>query len=140
MSHTLGRFRLCCVPVVAAVLALGCGGAKGERVREVRGTVSYKGQPLDSGTVRVVGANNEVAFATVQTDGSFILTDVPPGEVKIGVLQGGGPQSVGDSSGKKAEKAARPAVVLPKQFHDPETSGFTRTIEPGTTKLDIDFS
>lgn len=126
------------VAVLAAVAVAGCGEPDG-RVREVRGTVSYKGQPLDSGTVRVVGANNEVAFAVVQADGSFILTDVPPGEVKIGVQQGNEPRSVGDSSGKKAANAARAPVALPKKFHDPETSGVTHTIAHGTTKLDIDF-
>jgi hypothetical protein len=140
MMHILGRVRGWCVPLLVAVLAVGCGGAKNERVREVRGTVTYKGQPLDSGTVRVVGANNEVAFAVVQKDGSFILTDVPPGEVKVGVIQGNEPRNVGDSSGKKAERPAKPVVALPKKFHDPETSGFTTTIAPGTTRLDIDFS
>jgi hypothetical protein len=140
MNQLLGRLRVWCVPVLLAALAAGCGGAKGERVREVRGTVSYKGQPLDSGTVRIVGANNEVAFGVVQKDGSYVVTDVPPGEVRIGVIQGNEPRSVGDSSGNKAAKDARPAVALPKKFHDPETSGFTTTITPGTTRLDIDFS
>ena len=87
----------------------------------------------------MVGANHEVAFAAVQKDGSYILTDVPPGEVKIGVQQGNEPRSVGDSSGKKAEKAAKPPVTLPKKFHDPETSGVTHTITHGMTRLDIDF-
>lgn len=140
MLHIPARIRVWCVPVLVAVLAAGCGGAKNEKVREVRGTVSYKGRPLDSGTVRVVGANNEVAFAVVQTDGSFILTDVPPGEVKVGVIQGNQPRNVGDSSGKKAGRPDKPLVVLPKKYHDPETSGFTTTVGPGTTRLDIDFS
>ncbi|HYH69573.1 MAG TPA: hypothetical protein VD866_33060 [Urbifossiella sp.] len=140
MMHVFDRSRVWCVPLLAAVFALGCGGAEGERVREVRGTVTYKGQPLQSGTVRVVGANNEVAFAVVHKDGSFILTDVPPGEVKVGVIQGNEPRNVGDSSGKKAERPGKPVVVLPKKFHDPETSGFTTTVAPDTTRLDIDFS
>jgi hypothetical protein len=137
MNSTRVRCRALSAALVAAV-AVGCGGQDG-RVREVRGTVSYKGEPLQSGTVRVVGANNEVAFAAVQTDGSYILTDVPPGEVKIGVQQGNEPRSVGDSSGRKAEKAGRVPVALPKKFHDPETSGVTHVIAHGTTKLDIDF-
>lgn len=139
MTDIVSRFRVWCVPVLLAAAAAGCG-AKGGRVREIHGTVSYKGEPLQSGTVRFVGPNNEVAFATVQKDGTYIVTDVPPGDVKIGVIQGNEPRNVGDSSGKKAEKAARPTVVLPKKYHDPETSGVTRTVGPDTTQLDLDFS
>jgi hypothetical protein len=139
MSNVLSRLRVWCVPLALAAAAAGCA-TKGGRVREVRGTVSYKGAPLESGTVRFVGPNNEVAFATVQKNGTYIVTDVPPGDVKIGVIQGNEPRNVGDSSGKKAEKAARPAVVLPKKYHDPETSGVTRTVAPDTTQLDLDFS
>jgi hypothetical protein len=137
MNFTIARGRVWRAALVAA-LAVGCAG-RDQKVREVRGTVSYKGEPLQSGTVRAVGPNNEVAFAVVQGDGSYILTDVPAGEVKIGVQQGNEPRSVGDSSGKKADKAARPAVVLPQKYYDPETSGVTRTITHETTTLDIDF-
>jgi hypothetical protein len=140
MTQQLRRFRVwCALPLLAVAVAAGCGESGG-KVREIRGTVSYKGEPLQAGTVRFVGANNEVAFAVVQKDGSYIITDVPPGEVKVGVLPDNGPRSVGDSSGKKAEKAAKPAVVLPKKYHDPETSGMTKTVKSDTTKLDIDFS
>ena len=68
MTDVLSRLRVWCVPVLLAAVAAGCG-AKGGRVREIHGTVSYKGEPLQSGTVRFVGPNNEVAFATVQKDG-----------------------------------------------------------------------
>jgi hypothetical protein len=132
--------RLGGVAVVCLAVALtGCGGSGTDKAKEIRGSVSYKGQKLESGTVRFVSANNEVAFARVQPDGSFIITDVSPGEVKVGVIQGNEPRSVGDSSGKPAAKPTKPPVVLPQKYQDPATSGVTKTVEASTRQLDIDF-
>jgi len=125
---------------LVCVAAAGCGGGGGvQKAKEIRGFVSYKGEKLSSGTVRFLSASNEVAFARVQPDGSFIITDVVPGEVKVGVQQGNEPKNVGDSSGKKAEKQAKPAVVLPKKYQDPATSGVVKTVDTSTRQLDIDF-
>lgn len=129
-----GGVALVCITVA------GCGGGGGaQKAKEIRGFVSYKGEKLSSGTVRFMSASNEVAFAVVQPDGSYIITDVVPGEVKIGVQQGNEPKSVGDSSGKPAAKPTKPPVVLPLKFHDPATSGMVKTVDASTRQLDIDF-
>lgn len=126
--------------LAVVTLAAGCGGGGGvQKAKEIRGVVTYKGEKLSSGTVRFLSANNEVAFGRVLPDGTYIITDVVPGEVKIGVQQGGEPKNVGDSSGKPVPKQTKPPVVLPAKYHDPATSGVVKTVDTSTRELNIEF-
>ncbi len=102
----------------------------------VNGTVRYKGQPVPSGILQFVGDGGTYSAAALQSDGTFIITDVVPGEVKVGIQER--PQSAGSSSGK--DGGPRPAPVsLPPQYRDPQTSGLTYTITPETKALNIDL-
>jgi hypothetical protein len=68
------------------------------------------------------------------------VTDVVPGEVKVGVMET--PQGSGSSSPAEAKAShgpKGPAVSLPDKYHDPTTSGLTYTITPETTELPIDI-
>ncbi len=129
-------------PVVASTLAIAVGIAAAgcsqgpPKKATIRGTVSYAGLPLHEGILRFVGPGGEFSMAPVQVDGSFIITDVVPGEVAVGFTQG--PQSSGDSSGKDTEKTKK-VVTLPKKYHDPATSNVKYTITADTTELNVDF-
>lgn len=77
--------------VVLPVFA-GCGPKQVEKVN-LSGTASYKGQRLTGGIIRIVGPGGEYAAGVVQADGTYPVTDVLPGEIKVGVvrrLEGGG--------------------------------------------------
>ena len=116
------------VPLVAALALLtGCGPPT-KKVVTVEGTVTYKGQQLKSGIVKFVAPNGDFATANVRPDGTFSMTDVVPGEQKVGYV--GGPMSSGSSDGSAAPggAAAKAAAAVPPKFGDPQTSGVTVTV------------
>jgi hypothetical protein len=133
----LYRHRSACslATVVMVIVTLaGCSG--GIKKVTVKGTIAYKGQPLRYGMLQFIGPEGSTSAAVIQGDGTFIITDVVPGEVKVGVMQG--PQSSGTSSGEKT--APQPAPVsLPTKYGNPETSGVKYTITPETKEIHIEL-
>lgn len=138
LSTRRGPRCLAALAAVALIAAAGCG-PKGVKKVTVSGTVSYKGQSLQSGILKFVGPDGAYSAASIQPDGTYIITDVVPGEVKVGVMEapGGSGSSSGDTKGSAAPK--RPAVSLPEKFREPETSGVKYTITPDTKELAIDL-
>src|SRR5262249_48922693 len=61
-----------------AVALVGCGGVK---KITVNGTVSYKGQKLSSGILKFIGPGGAYSAAQINSDGTYIMTDVVPGDV-----------------------------------------------------------
>lgn len=122
---------------VVAVAVAGCSG--GVKKVTFHGTVSYKGQPVRSGIVKFVGPEGSYSAAVLQSDGTFIVTDVVPGEVKVGVMEA--PQGSGSSSSddKKTPGPKTPPVSLPEKYREPETSGLKYTITPETKELNIEI-
>ncbi len=111
----------------------GCSGTGVKKVT-VHGTVSYKGQLLRSGILKFVGPEGATQAAVIQSNGTFIITDVVPGEVKVGVMEA--PQGSRPGS---ADEPKSPPVALPDKYRDPETSGVKYTITPETTELPIEI-
>lgn len=135
MTVTLSRIIVPGLIAVVAVVATGCSRG-GTQKMTVDGTISYKGERLRSGILRAVGADGSFATASIRPDGTFTLTDVVPGEIKVGVMEA--PQAGGSSDGK-AGPAARPPVALPSKIQDPDKSGLHYTIAPGTHELAIEI-
>jgi len=131
------RFRSLVGLAVLAAAVAGCS-SKGVKKITVNGTVSYKGQPVRSGILKFAGPEGAYSAASIQPDGSYTITDVIPGETKVGLMES--PQGSGSSSGDKAAPAPKePPVPLPEKFREPTTSGVVYTITPETTKLDIEL-
>jgi hypothetical protein len=128
--------RLLALTAVVLVVVSGCSD-RGVKKVTINGTVSYRGQPVPSGMLRFVGAEGSYSAGVIQSDGTFIITDVVPGEVKIGVMQR--PQSTGDSSGKGGNKPRKPPVMLPAKYLNPDTSGVKYTIASDSTTLNVEF-
>lgn len=121
--------------VIAAVP--GCGD-KGVKKVTVKGTVTYKGEKVTSGLLKWSGPAYTVA--QIQEDGSFIMTDVIPGEVKVGVMESPSGSGSSDPNAKSAPGPKRsPASALPQKLREPDTSGVTVTITPDTKELNVDL-
>ena len=130
--------RILGLAVVAVVAVSGCS-SKGVKKVTVSGTISYKGHRLQSGILKFVGPEGAYSAASIQPDGTFIITDVVPGEVKVGVMEApGGSGSSSSSDDNKASSRTKP-VSLPEKYREPETSGLKYTITPDTKELNIDI-
>jgi hypothetical protein len=129
-----GRLLGLVLAVLAVAAVAGC--SSGTKKVTVNGTVTYKGQPVRSGILQFVGPEGSYSAAAVQSDGTFIITDVVPGEVKVGIMEA--PQGSGSSSDDKARSAPKaPPVSLPDKYRSPETSGLKYTITADTRELPI---
>ncbi|HEX3149040.1 MAG TPA: hypothetical protein VHR66_13245 [Gemmataceae bacterium] len=141
--------------VGTALLALvaGCNSQT-----SVSGKVTYKGTPVSTGSVTLVASNGQVYTGNLNSDGTFQISDVPTGEVQIGIVganpgsgnkpppaRGGrGPAGVGRGGGEgnpegrgAAEQGTGP--VIPAQYGDPRTSGLTGKVKAGEP-LNIDLN
>jgi hypothetical protein len=118
-------------------LATGCSTHEAQ----VSGTVSYKGQPLDHGTVRFEPTGGGApAYSDVATDGSYELrtgreTGLKPGEYRATVVAleenldwaGPGPPPPGKA-------------ITPLWYQNLDTSGLQYTVEPGSNEFDIELN
>jgi hypothetical protein len=140
MPKILRRCSWCALALCAVVmLAVSGCGERGVKKLTVTGTVAYKGQKLSSGMLQFAGPEGFFSASVIQPDGKYIMTDVVPGEVKVGVMAT--PQSSGSSSspdGNVAQPKTAP-VVLPEKYREPDKSGVKYTITPDTTQLDINL-
>jgi hypothetical protein len=117
--------KLTTAALLAAALALAAGcGKPTKKMVTVTGTVTHDGHQLKSGIIKFVAPNGDFATANINPDGQFTMTDVVPGEQKVGYASG--PVSVGSSDGSKS--APGKAVNVPAKFGDPQTSGVTVTV------------
>lgn len=125
------------LPVCFLGLTIALAGCAAETKKvTVKGTVSYKGEPLQSGILQFVGADGAYSAAVVQPDGTFIITDVVPGEVKVGVQEAPGGSGSSDPKADKGGKHRAP-VSLPAKYRNAETSGLKYTITPDAAELPI---
>jgi hypothetical protein len=125
------------LPAAALLLAFisGCGSDEA-KLAAVRGTVSYRGTPLHGGTIvftpdTVRGDGGPIARAEIQSDGTYLLKTGPfpgatPGWHRVTVvsLEQPAPGSGG-----------RPHSLLPSRYHDPEQSGLSFQVRPGTENV-----
>jgi hypothetical protein len=149
-------------------LLLGTAGCASNGT--ISGKVLYRGKPLPGGTVTFLPAGGKGAFnSEIQQDGSYNLTQVPPGEVTIIVeteSKNPAPQinpqvgakeakNVKNMREKRQEEKTRmlewrtrsqprlPSkeqyVPIPASYKDPDKSGLTYTVTGGSQTYDIEL-
>jgi hypothetical protein len=139
-------------------LAAGCSGSKGT----ITGKVTYQDQALTGGIVLFVSAaGNGTRRATIGSDGSFTIENMPVGMAKIAVdtrsAQGPAagsrrpPANMTPPEGAKVPDAAKKsgiygsaprggnAVPIPENYADPEKSGLEYMVTGGTQTHNIDL-
>jgi len=135
------RFRIGLgVALMSALAATGCGSS-GPTMGRVSGTVTYKGKPIDKGTVTFISTDGERPNATGSiNDGSYTLQTTEPGD---GAVAGEYKIAVSDidSSLGNTELPGMPhkapKSALPKKYMNADTSGLTAKVEAGSNTKDL---
>jgi len=133
-ASTLGRRLAAAAGVVILPVLIGCGA---DRV-QMRGTVTYDGNPIDNGTIVFVpdGGDSRPKTATRITDGKYEFEPnfgPLPGKYKVEITwdkKTGRKISTGDADSRDETKQ-----VLPSQFNTQTT--LTAEIKRGETTLDF---
>jgi hypothetical protein len=114
--------------------AAGCGGP-----RTVTGKVSYNGKPLGKGQISFVGSGGKSASGTINADGTFVVTDVPAGEVTATVVSY---YVEGEAKfGLTPLKSAPPMrSAIPTKYNDPATSGLRYVVDARKKTIDVELT
>lgn len=125
---------------LAATLCLvaGCGGGSG--TVPVRGTVTFKGKPVPSGTVTFIPDSGQHATGEIGPDGSYTLTTYKagdgavPGSYKVVVV------AVQDTSDRlPEERASLPPPIIPTKYTSVATTDLTAQVKDGENTINFDL-
>lgn len=114
---------------------LGCGGKKAT----VTGQVSYRGNPLPSGSVNFFDDSKNIVGTATIANGSYSMANVPPGHVKISVTTPIVPQADRRHPPPKDMPGGQsaPSVPIPLMYGNPEQSGLAYDVQPGKQEHEI---
>ena len=126
--------------MATALFLSGCGGFGAQRVAEsgatLEGTVTYGKEKVPAAMIIAKGSSGTTE-GFCDDDGKYKLTNVPVGEVTIGVnIQAG----QGQLMSRKMNKEQVPKIPnVPMKYADPGTSGIKTTIAKGENKFDVEI-
>src|SRR4051794_5593820 len=135
-----------------AIVLIGAGMATGTRNTEVTGKVTYKGKPVVYGAVILVSSDGLTAAAgPIQPDGTYTVTGMRPGEVRVGVISRD-PTAQQRQHNLRWAKITRPVeqaslkakvdrkkwFKLPEKFEEPETSGVNFVLKGGQQDITLE--
>jgi hypothetical protein len=111
----------------------------------VKGIVTVDGQPLTQGRVQFYGPNNQFSTAGIDPDGTFIATDVIPGDLRVAVIDPTAsvklaPPSEKDPNPRKTTRANPKSRTIPAKYQNADTSGLTYNITPESAQIEIKMS
>jgi|SRR5579884_79280 len=157
-SHNTRRLvSLCLLLFPLSALTLGCS-----REGTVSGTVSYKGERLNRGTVTFFPEKGSGTYQSViGNDGTYSISKLPPGPAKVavsvpaagippGVIRGRAADKIekalkkGEAGGDKAAGGDKPAEPksksgspIPDKYANPDKSGLSLEVTGGKQVFDI---
>ncbi|MFN4257854.1 MAG: hypothetical protein ACK4RK_01050 [Gemmataceae bacterium] len=123
------------LPLSLALCLLGCGGKPTPEVTPVRGKVTYKGQPLATGTIVFSPdpfrcRHGRLAWSKIASDGSYQLQT---GEA-VGVAAGWYRVTVAAvevSAPTPHQPYPVPRSLIPDKYRDPQISGLVCEVKAG---------
>ena len=133
----------------AAVLCVlaGCGSSDGRsHTAPVKGKVTYKGEPLRTGSIVFVpDAGGKTAAADISAEGEYVLgsyeaTDgAIPGKHRVMIIALSAPGGTGlpEDTIKLKGGAQAPVNLIPERFADDKTSKLIADVKDGENTIDI---
>ena len=135
-----GDFAFRLVFVTLAIVLMGgiggCGKAGGKKLSAVQGTVTYKGQPLDKGTVSFMPVPKGTTSSGEISNGKYRLSTyqkddgVAAGSYKVAVIAW--------EQEPDMKTGGKPAI--PKKYFDAEKSGLTAKVSEGPQQIDFELN
>src|SRR6266511_1761841 len=121
------------VAILGFAVGCGSGNKSGDSSKnEVGGKVTL-GDKLVSGTVVFVYSDNKELQGPIGPDGSYVILDPTPGQVKIYIKASGlvAPAAKGGPETPKEGPASGSGVAPPVKYQSIATSGLTYEVKPG---------
>jgi len=121
MMRSLASAAVC----LALAVLVGCGGG-GSTKATIRGKVAYKGAPVTGGTLTLYSASGSPYPLSIKPDGTFSVSDVPVGDMRVGIDTWNEPVakvSPGGYSGGGGGQGLPPHMDIPLKYRDPRFSG-----------------
>ncbi len=138
-----------CVLVGIGVLALLCG-CSDSGLTPVRGTVTFEGEPLPTGSVRFFPAEGgRPSIGQIQPDGTYELSTTEPGDgakpgqYKVAIESvestqaGPAPTSLEQEMEMGGTGNTSVTYLLPQEYSSHQSSGLTATVEAGDNTIDF---
>jgi hypothetical protein len=142
MDARRGLKRFTAYLLLTALAACGCQSRPAEG--QVKGRVTYQGQPLPSGDVMFLAADGSKVSAGISSEGEYRIAKIPAGLARIGVVSHPRvPKGLQQPSHPNPQAAAAPPekpVTIPMHYNKPETSGLTCDVRNGENTHDIELS
>jgi hypothetical protein len=142
-----------CVGLLLLAVVVGCG-SKRSRSGVVSGKITYQARPVNDAALLLYptgGAETNPITIPVTEEGTFRISDVPPGEYKI-VVQGaeGGEGEAALLRDIPPEKRAKvksmmegqrspTTIPFPNKYKDPKTTDLKCTITEKDQPLDLEL-
>jgi hypothetical protein len=141
------KTRSCAGWMLMTLLLVACGC---HNTATVTGNVRYRGRAVTYGSVIFLNADKTARSGVIAPDGSYAVENVPPGNVRIGVIshdpakgrsivRGQKPGLPGQQGTSTQEPAVKTWFPLPANYENPERSGLVCTVSAGQINHDIDL-
>ena len=133
--------RTCLATGVAASVLVLVGGCGKPLTGEVSGKVTFRGEPVNSGTIAFIGDDGRVTSAMIE--GGSYHAKVPLGPVRITVNAGAAGMPIVPLDVIKKGTAPLPKgppkkpTPIPKRYQDARQSGLSHTVVPGKQCYDV---
>lgn len=117
---------------------VGCGSSSNGPAGQIRGRVTYEGEPVKEGVVSVYSSDlGSGASGNISPDGTYTISDpVRTGKYAVSVFPPPEPppqDEVPVSSNKVYDN-------IPEKYRDPQKSGLVVDIKEGENTFDIDMT
>jgi hypothetical protein len=122
------------VTSVVLVTAFGC--SSGDRPVEIRGKVTFQGQPVSEGTVQFNDdKTGRGAEADLQSNGSYQAT-LPAGDYTVLIVP---PMLMAESKSGPPDPKFKKVGNIPNKYRSTVTSGLRATVSAANTVHDFDM-
>lgn len=134
--------------LLVGLIALSGCGSKALPAGTVKGTITYKGQPVNGAALLLHPKTGDPVTIPVSQEGTFEVASVPEGEYVVVVQPSAGDSGVPSTKGMDKAKAAEmqakldamkspPTIPIPKKYLQQSTTDLKMTVSKGPQTVEL---